>query len=181
MQHIYLYLLLDNQVIEFALQAISSTSSAHLFILSSQIELFYESAHGANLNALHERGKVHSFSFDYAVAQKKQLSFTNNLLNELKVYDELAGSTVVLHIHTDLFTRHSQAQLTERLKQYDKFAKKNQLTFIFIVTGIEVAQVRRDVQVLNKYFDGIVYISNESAVRNIEYDYWSYSEGVKGG
>ena len=45
---------LDNQVIEFALQAISSNSSAHLFILSSQIELFYESRYAFNLNTLHE-------------------------------------------------------------------------------------------------------------------------------
>jgi len=172
---------LDNQVIEFALQAISSTSSAHLFILSSQIELFYESPYAINLNTLHERGKVHSFSFDYAVAQKKKLNFTNNLLNELKVYDELVGSSVILHIHTDLFTRHTQAQLAERLKHYEKFAKKYQLTFIFIITGIEVAQVRRDVQVLNKYFDGIIYISNDAAVRSLEYDYWSYNEGVKAG
>ncbi|MGO2292764.1 cellulose biosynthesis protein BcsE [Pseudoalteromonas sp.] len=112
---------------------------------------------------------------------KKKLHFIRGLLAELKVYDELFGSTVILHINTDLITPYNHNELIEQLKLYESFTRRYQLTFIFIATGLEVVRARMLMRGLNKSFDGIVYVSNESTVKALEYDYWSHSEGVIAG
>ncbi len=179
-----IYLLLsplDNQVIELALQIIPENSQHDVFILSSQIDMFFETPYSNVLNDLFHKGKVHPFMFNSDAALKKKLSFTRNLLAELKIYDELFNSTVILHINTDFITGHSLSELAERLKLYENFAKKYRVTLIIITTGLEVARTRMLVRRLNKLFDGIMYVSNESTVKSLEYDYWSHSEGVIAG
>ncbi|MGS0536208.1 cellulose biosynthesis protein BcsE [Pseudoalteromonas sp. SaAl2] len=171
---------LDNQGVEFALQAISEESGQDVFILSSQIEIFFETPYSDGVSDLFNKGKVHPFTFNSGTALKKKLNFIRSLLAELKIYDELFGSTVILHINTDLITHYKHSELIEQFKLFESFTKKYQLTLIFITTGLEIARARMLIRGANKSFDGIVYV-NESTVKALEYDYWSHSQGIIAG
>ncbi len=171
---------LDNQGVEFALQAISEESKQDVFILSSQIEIFFETPYSDGVSDLFNKGKVHPFTFNSDIALKKKLHFIRSLLAELKIYDGLFGSTVILHINTDLITHYKHSELIEQFKLFESFTKKYQLTLIFITTGLEIARARMLIRGANKSFDGIVYV-NESTVKALEYDYWSHSEGIIAG
>ena len=171
---------LDNQVVGLALQSLSENIE-HVFILSAQIELFFESPFSSQLHSLFEQGKVHPFSFDYHLALSKKLNFTRSILNELKAYDKVHNSVVFIHINTEVFVNYKENKLDKQLALYNKFSANYNLTLVFIVTGADIDVVRQQIQKRSKLFDGVLYITNDASVQTLEYDFWKHNEGIIAG
>ena len=168
---------LENQVIELALQLLPDMTS-HVFILSDQIELFFEAAHTNWLNTLYEQGKVHPFSFSSDPIVNQKITFHSSIINELKAYQQLHNSLVLIHFNSSLVINNSSVQLHEKVELYNKLAATYKLTLVFIITGCEIAHTRKAIQKLSKLLDGIIYVSNDAALVTLEYDFWRHNDGV---
>ncbi|CAM3811387.1 MULTISPECIES: cellulose biosynthesis protein BcsE [Pseudoalteromonas] len=168
---------LENQVVELALQLLPDMTG-DVFILSEQIDLFFESAQSAHLNALYEQGKVHPFSFNSDPIVNQVSTFNRSIINELKAYKELKNSLVLIHFNATLITHDSTTQLHDKLALYSKLATTYQLTVVFIITGSDIVHMRKEIQKHSRLLDGILYVSNDASLLTLEYDYWRHNEGV---
>ena len=168
---------LENQVIELALQLLPDMTS-HVFILSEQIELFFEAEHTTWLNTLYEQGKVHPFSFSSDPIANQKKAFNASVINELQAYDELNDSLVLIHFNSALLVNDTATQLHDKFALYNKLAVAYKLTLVFIITGAEIADTRKAMQKLSKLLDGVIYVSNDAALVTLEYDYWLHNDGV---
>ncbi|WP_282131838.1 cellulose biosynthesis protein BcsE [Pseudoalteromonas aliena] len=168
----------DNLAIEFALQSVDVSGKNDVFIVSSQIESFYESPFSDVLFDVYDQGRVHSFSFTKEMTDWGMKRISRGVIKELGAYKSVENALVFLHFNTKQLRDFDDAQLTQIITKYNVFLNTVNASLLFLISGPEVVNLRFLVRRLNKLFSGIVFIDNDAAVRVLEYDYWSHSTGV---
>ena len=168
----------DNLAIEFALQSVDVSGKNDVFIVSSQIESFYESPFSDALFDVYDQGRVHSFSFTKEMTDWGIKRISRGVIKELGAYKSIENALVFLHFNTKQLRDFDDAQLTQIITKYNVFLNTVNTSLLFLISGPEVVNLRFLVRRLNKLFSGIVFIDNDAAVRVLEYDYWSHSTGV---
>ncbi|TMO07372.1 cellulose biosynthesis protein BcsE [Pseudoalteromonas sp. S558] len=168
----------DNLAIEFALQSVDVSGKNDVFIVSSQIESFYESPFSDALFDVYDQGRVHSFSFTKEMTDWGVKRISRGVIKELGAYKSIENALVFLHFNTKQLHDFDDAQLTQIITKYNVFLNTVNTSLLFLISGPEVVNLRFLVRRLNKLFSGIVFIDNDAAVRVLEYDYWSHSTGV---
>jgi cellulose biosynthesis protein BcsE len=170
---------LDNFVIEFALQSINLEDvDQNVFIVSSQIESFFESSFSTALFKTYQQARVHSFSFTNKITDWGVKRINQGIIKELNAYESINKSLVFIHFNTVQLRDISESQFKTLVVQYNTFLANTEATLLFLISGPEIANYRFLVRRFNTLFDGIVFVDNDSAMRVLEYDYWSHSTGV---
>ncbi|MBB1384027.1 cellulose biosynthesis protein BcsE [Pseudoalteromonas sp. SG45-5] len=168
----------DNLAVEFALQSVDVNGKNDVFIVSSQIESFYESPFSDALFDVYDQGRVHSFSFTKEMTDWGIKRISRGVIKELGAYKSIENALVFLHFNTKQLRDFDDAQLMQIITKYNVFLNTVNTSLLFLISGPEVVNLRFLVRRLNKLFSGIVFIDNDAAVRVLEYDYWSHSTGV---
>ena len=173
---------LDNFATELALHAINKPSTSDIYIVSSQIETFFEGpfsdALNHALNHAFDQHKVHPFRFSADTRDWPKQQIINNTLKELNAYKQLNNALVIVHFSTTDLASLDQKQLMQSVQTYKKFSTQSGATVLFLVSGPEVTNYRFLLRRLNSDLDGLVYVENDSTVRVLEYDYWHHSTGI---
>ena len=169
---------LDNFATELALHAINKPSASDIYIVSSQIETFFEGPFSNALNHAFDQHKVHPFRFSADTRDWPKQQIINNTLKELNAYKQLNNALVIVHFSTTDLASLDQKQLIQSVQTYKKFSTQSGATVLFLVSGPEVTNYRFLLRRLNSDLDGLVYVENDSTVRVLEYDYWHHSTGI---
>jgi cellulose biosynthesis protein BcsE len=168
---------LDNQLLELA-RHVFANNKGSVFLLSEQVDMFFNGEQGDVFHQLFEQGRLYPFRLHYDSILAKKSHFSRGVINELKHYDELKDSTVVVHLHSERISSLDEVQLTKKISYYRELAISQSATVIFLISGAEVNSVRRQFLGINTLFDGMIFMTQEASIRTLEYDYWSHSEGV---
>ncbi|GAA59421.1 protease BcsE [Pseudoalteromonas sp. BSi20652] len=169
---------LDNFVVELALHAINQSFSNDIYIVSQEVESFFESPFSSALNNAYKRNKVHPFSFSSETQHYSIERINKGIIKEISAYKNLKNALVFIHLNTELLSAASEASTEVIMNDYSKFANKTGVTLLFLISGPEVTHYRFLIRRLNKIFDGLIFVDNDSATRVLEYDYWQHSTGV---
>jgi hypothetical protein len=126
---------LDNFVVELALHAVNQSLSNDIYIVSQEVESFFESPYSAALNNAYKRNKVHPFSFS-SETQHYSIERTNKgIIKEVSAYKNLKNALVFIHLSTELLRATSEANIGVILSDYSEFAKKAGVTLLFLISG----------------------------------------------
>lgn len=169
---------LDNFATELALHSINKSSTTDIYIVSSQIETFFDSSFSANINHAYDQNRVHPFSFSADTREWPKEQIIKSTLKELNAYKHLNNSLVLVHFNTADLASLSQQQLINCVQAYKKFSRETGACVLFIASGPDVVNTRFLFRRLNTTLDGLVYVDNDSAMRVLEYDYWHHSTGI---
>ncbi|MEM5545108.1 cellulose biosynthesis protein BcsE [Pseudoalteromonas fuliginea] len=170
---------LDNFSIEFILHSISPNDvKENIFIVSSQIESFFESSCSNLLLDASEQGRVHSFSFTKEISEWNSKRINKGIIKELSAYENIKNALIVVHFSTQQLRDTTEQQFETLIEQYKSFLIDTNTSLLFLISGPEVANYRFLVRRLNQLFSGVVFVDNDSAARVLEYDYWRHSTGI---
>ncbi|TMS81561.1 cellulose biosynthesis protein BcsE [Pseudoalteromonas sp. S554] len=169
---------LDNFVIEFALHAINQNFANDIYIVSQDVESFFESSFSAAINTAYKRSKVHPFSLSSETQHYSIERINKGIIKEIGAYKKLKNALVFIHFNTELLSAATEASTKTIMNDYSEFAKKTGVTLLFLLSGPEVTHYRFLIRQLNKSFDGLIFVDNDSATRVLEYDYWHHTTGV---
>ncbi|WFO20567.1 cellulose biosynthesis protein BcsE [Pseudoalteromonas sp. H100] len=100
------------------------------------------------------------------------------IIKEIGAYKKLKNALVFIHFNTELLSAATEASTKTIMNDYSEFAKKTGVTLLFLLSGPEVTHYRFLIRQLNKSFDGLIFVDNDSATRVLEYDYWHHTTGV---
>ena len=168
---------LDNQLIELT-QSILSNASEHVFLLSKQVDIFFESDHSSYFQDLYYAGKLHPFNLSYDTSTAKKLRFSKGVLNELNEYTGIKNSSVIVHLSSDMFVDYKLDELRNKLSIYKRFSIEKNSTVVFLISGANNSNLRCQLLKLNDVIDGVANITQEASIYRLEYDFWHHSEGV---
>ena len=168
---------LDNQLIELT-QSMLSNTSEHIFLLSKQVDIFFESDHSDHLHTLYDEGKLHPFNLSNDISFAKKRWFSKGILNELKEYTVIKNSCVMVHLSSDMFVDYKTEELKGQLTLYKNFSIAENATVVFLISGANNSDLRRQLLMFNDVIDGVVNMTQEASVYSLEYDFWHHSEGV---
>ena len=169
---------LDNLAIEFALHCVNLEAKSNIFVISSQIESFFESPFSNVLFDTYKQSRGHSFSFTKEIADWGIKRISHGIIKELNGYESIKNSLIFIHFSTEQLRDFNDAQIEQLIVQYNQFLASTNASLLFLISGPEVANFRFLVRRLNKLFSGIVFVDNDSSMRVLEYDYWSHGTGV---
>ena len=169
---------LDNFVVEFALHAINQNCANDIYIVSQDVESFFESSFSAAINTAYKRSKVHPFSLSSETQHYSIERINKGIIKEIGAYKKLKNALVFIHFNTELLSAATEASTKTIMNDYSEFAKKTGVTLLFLLSGPEVTHYRFLIRQLNKSFDGLIFVDNDSATRVLEYDYWHHTTGV---
>ena len=169
---------LDNFVVEFALHAINQNCANDIYIVSQDVESFFESSFSAAINTAYKRSKVHPFSLSSETQHYSIERINKGIIKEIGAYKKLKNALVFIHFNTELLSVATEASTKTIMNDYSEFAKKTGVTLLFLLSGPEVTHYRFLIRQLNKSFDGLIFVDNDSATRVLEYDYWHHTTGV---
>jgi len=172
---------LDNFVIELALHSINPSLVNDIFIVSQEIESFFDSSFSQALNSAYEKNRVHPFSLSSSAQQYSAQHINKNIIKEIGAYKRLNKALVFIHFNTAQINSVDDISLKVIMRDYYTFAQKTGVTLLFLISGPDVANYRFLFRRLNKYLDGLMFVDNDSAVRVLEYDYWRHSRGILAG
>ena len=133
---------LDNFATELALHAINKPSATDIYIVSSQIETFFEGPFSNALNHAFDQHKVHPFRFSADTRDWPKQQIINNTLKELNAYKQLNNALVIVHFSTTDLASLDQKQLIQSVQTYKKFSTQSGATVLFLVSGPEVTNYR---------------------------------------
>lgn len=168
---------LDRYLIDFSLAAIDESSVNNIFIVSAQIESFFESTYAEKLNLQYTKNRV----FPFSLSQQNHSDFVQQakkVINELKAYPEINDSLILIHFSTLVFKEATNSAFKALLDDYIKFTQQTQASLLFLVSGPDAANYQVLLRKMNKLLGGSVFIDNTSAVMSVNYDFWHYSDGV---
>lgn len=168
---------LDNQLIELT-QSMLFNTSEHIFLLSKQIEAFFDGDHASHLHTLYDEGKLHPFNLNYDLSSANNLRFSKGVLNELKEYTEIKNSCVIVHLSSDMFVGYKTHELKSKITLYKNFSIAENATVVFLISGASNSDLRRQLLTFNDVVDGVINMTQEASVYSLEYDFWHHSEGV---
>lgn len=171
---------LDNQLLELTRHLLTNHKDS-VFLLSEQVELFFEGEGSELLFTLFEQGVLRPFHLHHNENVSKSLHFSRGVINEIKQYEQLKNSTVIVHVDSEHLVSLNEQQLGEKLKLYVALSQSKNVTLVFLMSGAYVSELRRQLSALNRFFDGLIYITQEASIRTLEYDYWCHKEGVIAG
>ncbi|ALS33687.1 hypothetical protein PTRA_a2614 [Pseudoalteromonas translucida KMM 520] len=167
----------DNIVIEFVLHCVNESYLGDVFIVSTQVESFFDLPSSTNLITAYENKQVYPFSFS---AQKKDLGvklLVKKMLNELSAYSEITESLIFIHFSTEQLESIKEPEVEQLIEYFTLFIKRTNATLLLLVSGPEIVKYRFIIRSLNKLFDGSVFI-DDAATRTLDYDYWRHSSGI---
>ena len=170
---------LDNFVVEFALHAINQNCANDIYIVSQDVESFFESSFSAAINTAYKRSKVHPFSLSSETQHYSIERINKGIIKEIGAYKKLKNALVFIHFNTELLSAATEASTKAIMNDYSEFAKKTGVTLLFLLSGPEVTHYRFLIRQLNKSFDGLIFVDNDSATRVLEYDYWHHTTGIQ--
>lgn len=171
---------LDNQLLELSRHFLTN-QKAPIFLLSEQVELFFESEGNELLFNLFEQGILYPFRLHHDKNVSKSLHFSRGVINEIKQYEQLKNSTVVVHLDSEHLVSLDDEQFAGKLKLYADLSQSKNITLVFLMSGAYISELRRRLLALNRFFDGLIYMTQEASIRTLEYDYWCHKEGVIAG
>ncbi|WP_372759841.1 cellulose biosynthesis protein BcsE [Pseudoalteromonas sp.] len=169
---------LDSFVIELALQAISDETAENIFIVSSQIEAFFESPFSDKLNGAYQDQRVYPFSFTALASGWTLQHSLQRAIDELTVYPQSRNSLVMLHLNTEQLQGIDEVKLSNTLNYVQTFLTQSNATLLLLISGPEIANYRFMIRRLNKQFDGSVFIESDAAMRIFDFDFWRHSAGI---
>jgi cellulose biosynthesis protein BcsE len=168
---------LDNLAIELALHAVGENFH-NIFIVSSQIEAFFESPFSGPVIKGYEKQRVYPFSFASPVADWPAERIIKGLIKELSAYPEINNALVLMHFNTTQLEHLEDAKFTALIAKCEHLLKHSNATLLLLISGPNIAHYRFLVRQMNKLIDGSVFIENDAATRILDYDYWHHSKGV---
>lgn len=169
---------LDNLAIEFALQSIDVAANNNIFIISSQIESFFELPSSNALFDTYNQGRIYPFSFSNEIADWGVKRVSKGIIKELSAYEDISNALIFLHFNTEELHGFDDVQLSKLITHYNAFLSDANASLLFLISGPEVVNFRFSVRRLNHLFSGIAFFDNDSSMRVLEYDYWSHQNGV---
>ncbi|WP_166378814.1 cellulose biosynthesis protein BcsE [Pseudoalteromonas sp. Z9A4] len=172
---------LDNLVIELALHAINPSLVNDIFIVSQEVESFFDSSFSAPLNYAYEHNRVHPFSLTPETQHYSIERINSGIIKEISAYKRLNEALIFVHFNTRLLNSASEKSLELMMKGYNDFVRSTGATLLFLISGPGIANYRFLVRRLNNVFDGLVFVDNDSVARVLGYDYWRHSTGVIAG
>ena len=172
---------LDNLVIELALHAINPSLINDIFIVSQEVESFFDSSFSAPLNYAYEHNRVHPFSLTPETLHYSIERINSGIIKEISAYKRLNEALVFVHFNTRLLNSAGEKSLELMMKGYNDFVRRTGATLLFLISGPDIANYRFLVRRLNNVFDGLVFVDNDSVARVLGYDYWRHSTGVIAG
>lgn len=171
---------LDNQLLELTRHILINHESP-TFLLSEQVELFFEGKDNEFLFTLFEHEVLYPFHLNSNNNISKDLHFSSGIINELKQYEQLENSTVFVHVDSEHLFSLGEHLLGEKLKLYHALSQSKNVTLVFLMSGTYASELRRQLLALNHFFDGLIYVTQEASIRTLEYDYWCHKKGVIAG
>lgn len=171
---------LDSQLLELSRHLLVNHKDS-VFLLSEQVELFFEGEDSEPVFTLFEQGVLHPFHLHHNENVSKSLHFSRGVINEIKQYKQLKNSTVIVHVDSEYLVSLSYDELEEKLKLYVSLSESKNVTLVFLMSGAYISELRRQLLALNRFFDGLIYMTQEASIRTLEYDYWCHKEGVIAG
>ncbi|MBH0021994.1 cellulose biosynthesis protein BcsE [Pseudoalteromonas sp. SWXJ133] len=172
---------LDNLVIELALHAINPSLINDIFIVSQEVESFFDSSFSAPLNYAYEHNRVHPFSLTPETLHYSIERINSGIIKEISAYKRLNEALIFVHFNTRLLNSAGEKSLELMMKGYNDFVRSTGATLLFLISGPGIANYRFLVRRLNNVFDGLVFVDNDSVARVLGYDYWRHSTGVIAG
>ena len=172
---------LDNLVIELALHAINPSLVNDIFIVSQEVESFFDSSFSAPLNYAYEHNRVHPFSLTPETLHYSIERINSGIIKEISAYKRLNEALIFVHFNTRLLNSAGEKSLELMMKGYNDFVRSTGATLLFLISGPGIANYRFLVRRLNNVFDGLVFVDNDSVARVLGYDYWRHSTGVIAG
>ncbi|WP_165739457.1 cellulose biosynthesis protein BcsE [Pseudoalteromonas sp. Z1A6] len=172
---------LDNFSIELALHSINQSLANNIYIVSQEIESFFDSSFSAPLNYAYKHNRVHPFSLASQTQHYSIEKINSAIIKEISAYKRLNTALVFVHFSTTQLNSASEKSLELMMKEYRDFTQKTGATLLLLISGPDIANYRFLVRRLNNVFDGLVFVDNDSAMRVLEYDYWRHSTGVIAG
>jgi len=172
---------LDNLVIELALHAINPSLINDIFIVSQEVETFFDSSFSAPLNYAYEHNRVHPFSLTPETQHYSIERINSGIIKEISAYKRLNEALVFVHFNTRQLNSAGEKSLELMMKEYSDFVRSTGATLLFLISGTDIANYRFLVRRLNNVFDGLVFVDNDSVARVLGYDYWRHSTGVIAG
>ncbi|MEL0647128.1 cellulose biosynthesis protein BcsE [Pseudoalteromonas agarivorans] len=169
---------LDNFVIEVALHSINASLNNDIFIVSQEIESFFDSSFSNALNLAYEQSRVHPFSLSSGTQQFTARQLNQNIIKEISAYKRLNNALVFIHFNTAQINSVDDASLKLIMREYNDFSQKTGATLLFLISGPDITNYRFLFRCLNKFLDGLMFVDNDSAMRVLEYDYWGHSKGI---
>ncbi|MBQ4798171.1 cellulose biosynthesis protein BcsE [Pseudoalteromonas sp. MMG006] len=169
---------LDNFVIEVSLHSVNASLNNDIFIVSQEIESFFDSSFSHALNLAYEQSRVHPFSLSSGTQQFTARQLNQNIIREISAYKRLNNALVLIHFNTAQINSVDDASLKLIMREYNDFSQKTGVTLLFLISGPDIANYRFLFRCLNKYLDGLMFVDNDSAMRVLEYDYWGHSKGI---
>lgn len=169
---------LDNLVIELALHAINPSLVSDIFIVSQEVESFFDSSFSAPLNYAYEHNRVHPFSLTPETQHYSIERINSGIIKEISAYKRLNEALVFVHFNTRQLNSADEKSLELMMKEYNDFVRSTGATLLFLISGPGIANYRFLVRRLNNVFDGLVFVDNDSVARVLAYDYWRHSTGV---
>lgn len=169
---------LDNFAIELALHAVNQSFTSDIYIVSKEVESFFESPFAISLNHAYEHDRVHPFSISSQTLPYSLERISKGIIKEISAYEKLANAILFIHFNTDLLNTASDADFQKTINKYNVFVKKSGVTLLFLITGPDATRYRFLIRRLNTLFSGLIFVDNDSTMRVLEYDYWHHSEGV---
>ena len=172
---------LDNFVIELALHSINQSLVNDIYIVSQEVESFFDSSFSASLNYAYKHNRVHPFSLASETQNHSIEKINSGIIKEISAYKRLNKALIFVHFNTAQLSSTDEKSLELMMRQYNDFVLSTGATLLFLISGPDIAIYRFLFRRLNNVFDGLVFVDNDSAVRVLEYDYWRHSRGVIAG
>jgi len=169
---------LDNFVIEVALHSVNASLNNDIFVVSQEIESFFDSSFSNALNLAYEQSRVHPFSLSSGTQQFTAEQLNQNIIKEISAYKRLNNAIVFIHFNTAQINSVDDASLKLIMREYNDFSQKTGATLLFLISGPDITNYRFLFRCLNKFLDGLMFVDNDSAMRVLEYDYWGHSKGI---
>lgn len=171
---------LNSQLLELVGHMLSNNKEP-VFVLSEQIDLFFDSQGSDVLFNLFEQGLLYPFHLQHSNNVSKSASFSRGIIRELKHYKQLQNSSVFVHLDSAVIASLSDEQLIEKLTLYQALTKTKDVTLVFLISGAQLGEARQRLHAMNRFFDGLVHMTKEASIRSLEYDFWAHREGVIAG
>ncbi|MEI8666111.1 BcsE family c-di-GMP-binding protein [Pseudoalteromonas sp. B28] len=168
---------LDNFVIELALHSINQSLVNDIYIVSQEVESFFDSSFSASLNYAYKHNRVHPFSLASETQNHSIEKINSGIIKEISAYKRLNKALIFVHFNTAQLSSTDEKSLELMMRQYNDFVRSTGATLLFLISGPDIANYRFLFRRLNNVFDGLVFVDNDSAVRVLEYDYWRHSRG----
>ncbi|GAB0110420.1 cellulose biosynthesis protein BcsE [Pseudoalteromonas distincta] len=169
---------LDNFAIELALHSINQSLVNDIYIVSQEIESFFDSSFSKPLNYAYEHNKVYPFSLSSEAQNYSIGRITKGIIREISAYESLHEALVFIHFNTVQFNSAGEENIQIVIKECSAFAQKTGATILFLISGPDIAHYRFLLRRLNRFLDGLIFVDNDAAARVLEYDYWCHSTGI---